>query len=191
MDKFEQIFRKNHVELRAATLKSRSWFEQQARNLAQQNIRPERLLRDNPANNVARIVPGELYLFNYDAKHQDTLPYWDTFPLVFPFQKTPDGFIGLNMHYLPYQIRMRLLSTLMQYKTGKGLTEDVRLKLSWDVLKGLSRNVYVEPCVHRYLLSHVKSQFKRIDPEDWATAMMLPVERFQGASKQRVWTESV
>lgn len=189
MDKFEQIFRKNHIDLRAAAIKSQSWFNQQARNLSQQGIRPERLIRDSAQNNTTRIIPGELYLFNYDAKHKDTLPYWDTFPLVFPFVKTPDGFIGLNMHYLPYQIRVRLLSALMRFKSGKN--EALKLKMSWELLRGLSKNVHVQPCVHRYLISHVKSPFKRIDSEDWATAMLMPVERFQGASKQKVWAESV
>ena len=191
MDKFEQIFRKNHVDLRTAAKKSSNWFNQQAYNLSRQNIRPERLIRDSAEKNVNfnnQITPGELYLFNYDAKHKDTLPYWDTFPLVFPFKKLPGGFIGLNMHYLPYQLRIMLLTKLMQFKTGTN--EMTRLKLSWQLLQGLSTNLYVQPCVHRYLITHVKSPLKRIDSEDWATAMLLPVERFQGASKQKVWAES-
>jgi Fe-S cluster biosynthesis and repair protein YggX len=34
------------------------------------------------------------------------------------------------------------------------------------------------------------SPFRRVEANDWATAMMLPVERFQGATKEQVWTES-
>jgi hypothetical protein len=39
-------------------------------------------------------------------------------------------------------------------------------------------------------MSQVKSPFRKINSEDWATAMMLPVERFIGAAKDQVWMES-
>lgn len=191
MATYEQIFRKNHYDLRTAATKSRTWFDQQTRILAGKQIVPQRLIRTNPERNVVRIVPGELYLFNYDAKHQDTLPFWDTFPLVFPFRKMPDGFIGLNMHYLPYPIRIRLLDRLDEYRTNSTMDETTRLKLSWGTLSALSSNFYVQPCVHRYLNDHIRSPLKRIDASDWATAMMLPVERFVGSTKQNVWKESL
>lgn len=191
MATYEQIFRKNHYDLRTATTKSRTWFDQQVRMLAGKQIVPQRLIRSNPERNVVRIVPGELYLFNYDAKHKDTLPYWDAFPLVFPFRKMPDGFIGLNMHYLPYPIRIRLLDKLTQFRSNTGIDETARLKLSWNVISGLSQTYLAESCVHRYLVDHIKSPLKRIDSQDWATAMMLPVERFVGATKQKVWKDSL
>lgn len=190
MATYDQIFRKNHYNLKDAATKSRTWFEQQARMLAGKTIQPGRLVRTNSELNVTRINPGELYLFQYDAKMKDTLPFWDTFPLVFPFRKMPDGFIGLNMHYLPYQARIALLDNLSAYATSKTFDENTRLKLSWNTIQSLSKMRIAEQCVHRYLIPHVKSPFKRIEANDWATAMMLPVERFVGATKQQVWTES-
>lgn len=187
MATYDQIFRKNRYNLKDAVNKSRTWFDQQARLLSGKTIQPGRLIRTNSELNVNRIIPGELYLFQYDAKLKDTLPFWDTFPLVFPFRRLNDGFIGLNMHYLPYQARIGLLDQLMSFKTTATLDENTRLKLSWSTINSLSNMKIAEPCVHRYLLSHVKSPFKRIEADDWATAMMLPVERFVGASKQTVW----
>lgn len=187
MATFDQIFRKNHININDAVKKSRTWFDQQSRMLAGKTIQPQRLIRTSVNQNVLRIVPGELYLFNYDAKHKDTLPLWDSFPLVFPFHKMPDGFIGLNMHYLPYQVRIALLDQLMSFKTTSNLDETTRLKLSWRTIRSLSSMDVAAHCVHRYLLQHVKSPFKRIDAPDWATAMMLPVERFVGGTKQQAW----
>lgn len=187
MATFDQIFRKNHYDLRTSVNKSRTWFEQQARMLAGKRIEPGRLVRTNAELNVTKIVPGELYLFQYDAKLKDTLPFWDTFPLVFPFRKMPDGFIGLNMHYLPYPARIKLLDQLMHFKTTSTLDETTRLKLSWNTIRTLSQMQIAEACVHRYLINHVKSPLKRIEAPDWTTAMMLPVERFVGATKQTVW----
>ena len=188
---FEQIFQNNKVNLASAAQKSRTWFDQQARLIAAQRIQPMSLIRSDSARNKSRIVPGELYLFQYDAKHHDTLPYWDMFPLVFPFSKTPDGFIGLNMHYLPYMYRIKLLDRLMQFKTSKNLTETTKLRYSWGTIAGVSKFKWAEPCVHRYLSSQVQSPYKKIDSGDWATALMLPVERFVGAQKLKVWNESL
>lgn len=192
MATYDQIFRKNHYDIKTAISKSRTWFEQQARLLSgNTQIVPQRLIRTNAERNVTKVVPGELYLFNYDAKLKDTLPYWDTFPLVFPFRKMPDGFIGLNMHYLPYQLRIVLLDRLMSFKTNSAMDETTRLKLSWGTISALSAQFHAQSTVHRYLLDHVKSPLKRIDSADWATAMMLPVERFVGSTKQKVWKDSL
>lgn len=188
---YSEILKKNHIELRDAVTKSQTWFQQQAILLGKQQIAPQRLIRSESNRNVNRIVPGEMYLFAYDAKTQDTLPYWDMFPLVFPFRKMKDGFIGLNMHYLPYALRVRLLDRLMDFKTNTLMNEMTRLKYSWNMIQGVSRYKLAEPCVHRYLTSHIQSPLKRIESQHWATALLLPVERFVGSSKQKVWTESL
>jgi hypothetical protein len=110
--------------------------------------------------------------------------------LVFPFSKTQDGFIGLNMHYLPYKLRIVLLDRLMTFKSNNRLDETTRLKYSWQVIDGVSRFAAAQPCVKQYLMGHVRSQFRQISSGDWATAMLLPVERFVGANKQEIWSQS-
>lgn len=191
MSLYSNIFNKNQVDLKTAVKQSQTWFQQQSVLLGRQRIIPLQLIKSEPQRNVNRIIPGEMYLFAYDAKTKDTLPYWDMFPLVFPFKKLKDGFIGLNMHYLPYAMRVRLLDRLMDFKTNSLLNDTTRLRYSWSTIQGASRFKMAEPCVHRYLTDHIQSSLKKIDSNDWATALLLPVERFVGASKQRVWTESL
>jgi len=188
---YTDLFSSNKFQIHQSAMKSASWFQQQAFALNKQHLQPLKLIRAEPARNVATIVPGSLYLFAYDAKHQDTLPYWDMFPLVFPFRKLQDGFIGLNMHYLPYAMRMQLLDRLMDFKTNKMMNENTRLKYSWATIGGMSRFKLAGSCVHRYLSSQIQSPMKKIDSADWGTAMMLPVERFVGSTKNKVWTESL
>lgn len=188
---YSDIFSQNQVVLKDVVRKSKTWFQQQSLLLTKQRIAPQRLIASDPDLNVTKIIPGELYLFMYDAKMHDTLPYWDMFPLVFPFRKLNNGFIGLNMHYLPYQARVQLLDRLMVFKTSARYTQAARLKYSWDTISAMSKFRLARPCVHKYLMSQVQSPFKRIGIDDWATAMMLPVERFVGSSKQQVWTESM
>ena len=112
------------------------------------------------------------------------------FPLVFPYAKTEDGFIGLNMHYLPYNLRIRLLDSLLVFKTNNRMDETTRLKYSWQLIDGISRFKEAKPCIKQYLAGHVRTTFRKVDSSDWATAMLLPVERFVGDSKQAIWAES-
>ena len=55
---------------------------------------------------------GGLYFFFYNPKLRDDLPYYDIFPLVIPIEKYHDGFLGLNLHYLPIRYRQLLIQKL-------------------------------------------------------------------------------
>lgn len=186
----QDVFERNQYDLATAVRRSRGWFDSQVNILTKQQLTPQKVLAGNPDKLTTTLMPGHLYMYGYDPKLKHELPYYDRFPLVFPFRKTPDGFIGLNMHYLPYQLRIVLLDRLLTFKTNNRMDETTRLKYSWATIDGISKFAAAVPCVKQYLNSHVKTQFRKIDSDDWATAMLLPVERFVGASKQEVWQES-
>jgi hypothetical protein len=186
----QDVFDQNKFDLLTAVKRSRGWFEKQVASMAQQGITPNKVLKGEPSHMRSAIMPGNLYMYVYDPKTKDDLPYYDRFPLVFPFRKTQDGFIGLNMHYLPYDLRINLLDQLLIFKNNARWDETTKIKYSWALIDGVSRYKAAKPCVKQYLSGHVRSQFRQIYSEDWATAMLLPVERFVGASKQQVWADS-
>jgi hypothetical protein len=186
----QDVFERNKYNLDDAVKKSRAWFNQQALLMSKQGMTPPKVLKGNPAQLKMTILPGKLYMFLYDPKLKNELPYYDRFPLVFPFRKVQGGFLGLNMHYLPYQLRIRLLDKLMQFASNSKLNETTRIKYSWALIDGVSRFNGAIPCVKHYLDDHVRSAFREVPSNDWATAMLLPVERFVGATTQQVWTDS-
>jgi hypothetical protein len=186
----KDAFERNKYDLATIARKSRGWFEQQVILLGKQQLTPNKILQGNPDQLKVKITPGKLYMYGYDPKTKADLPYYDRFPLVFPYARTPDGFMGLNMHYLPYNLRIFLLDKLMVFKSNSRMDETTRLKYSWQTIDGLSRFAASKPCIKHYLTGHVKTQFREIPSADWATAMLLPVERFIGASKQEIWAES-
>lgn len=170
--------------------KSNTWFQQQINLLQKQRITPQQVLKNNPLNNKSVISAGNLYMFVYDAKNKETLPYWDKFPLVFPFRSVKGGFYGLNMHYLPYKLRVQLMDRLLVFKTNSKFDETTKLRYSWAMINGVSKFQMAEPCVKHYLYDHVRSPFTQVYTQDWPTAMMLPVEKFVGASTSKVWQDS-
>lgn len=184
------VFERNKYDLKTSVKKSRAWYSQQVLLLSKQGITPQRLMREDTSSLKARIIPGNLYMFVYDPKLKATLPYYDRFPLVFPYASVPGGFMGLNMHYLPYPLRVRLLDNLLVFKNNDKMDGTTRLKYSWNLIANVAKFKMAEPCIKHYLLPHVKTAFKKVDVNDWATAMLLPVERFQKAPKEQVWKDS-
>lgn len=183
------IFEKYRYD-RNIHLKSSTWFDQQILLLQKKKFTPRQILRERKSFTSSKILPGNLYMFLYDAKMKDTLEYWDRFPLVFPFRAVPGGFYGLNLHYLPYRMRLQLMDKLLKFKNNDRFDETTRLRYSWSLINGVSKFKSAEPCVKHYLYEQVRSPFAKIDSQDWATAMMLPVEQFVGANKQVVWQDS-
>ena len=131
---------------------------------------------------------GKLNMFFYDPKLKKTLPYYDTFPLVLPLEKYSDGFLGINFHYLPIPLRVKLLDRLFDYANSSNLEEKTtRLNVDYSKLKNIN---LIKPTLHRYLAGQTKSQFRRIDADEFIIAALLPVQRFKKASDKTVWSDS-
>jgi hypothetical protein len=188
----EKILDKHHVELGQLRTSSAGWFQEQVKAMTS-NIgirRPENLMRGDQADKSNKIFPGNMYMFIYDPKYKETLPYYDVFPLVFPFSEVKGGFYGINLHYLPYTLRAQLMGSLLELRDSTG-TEKAKLRLSWAKLNAISKHKLIQPCVKHYLYPHVQTTFKKIDHSDWATAMLLPAEKFTKANVMQVWADSI
>ena len=142
---FDKILKMSSVEIKQNSEASIDWFRQKATG---QRVTGNQLLtagdyRDNITNFVA---PGGMYFFQYDAKHKETLPYWDKYPLIFPFEMKPDGFLGLNLHYLPPTMRASLMSNLSNRK-ARTKAEDI--SISYKILSSYANLRYFKPLLSR------------------------------------------
>ena len=163
--------------------KSTAWYREKIKEFGQPGAMD--LIRDGKRNN--KPFYGKLNMFFYDPKHKKTLPYYDTFPLVLPLEKYPDGFLGINMHYLPIPLRIKLLDRLVDYSNNTKFDETTELMVDYNKLKKIR---LIRPTIHRYLSGYTKSQFRRIDADEFTIATLLPVQRFKKASESEVWKES-
>ena len=182
---------KTAIKTSTAGAKARAagdWFREKVRQAGasarMKAVTPNQLLRRQPDDNI---LLGKMFFYKYDPKFAKKLPYWDMYPLVFPFERAPGGFYGLNLHYIPPRDRAVLMDNLNQYANNNKYDKTTRLELSYRLLKRYGRAV---PCVKRYLGDRIVSQTVRIDADEWEVAIFLPVERFQKASKGEVWADS-
>lgn len=134
---------------------------------------------------------GRMIMFSYDPKLKAKLPYYDAYPLVFPIQLYSDGFLGINLHYLPPAYRARLLDALYDTVNREELDDKTKLTISYNILNSASKFKYFKPCVKRYLYNHVRSRYYLVSMSDWNKTVLLPTQRFVGASEDKIYKDSL
>jgi hypothetical protein len=189
LDKLKDAIKTNSVTARARA--AGDWFRSIVnRTKGQFSDETPKTILQRSENLVSKSVLGKMYFYSYDPKWKNELPWYDTFPLVFPIERYPDGFLGLNFHYLPPKHRAILMDQLKMFANNKKYDETTKLKLTYDMLKGFTKIKRAKPTVHRYLTSKVKSKFVLVNADEWEVALFLPVERFRKATKKKVWAHS-
>lgn len=189
-----QIFQKYLTEVpnaQQATTSASLWLREQAKGVTTP-IDARRVINSTKTTErlVTSITVGRMYLFMYDPKMKQELPYYDKFPLIFPFRRVKGGFYGINMHYLPHMMRAKLMDALYTLANNQAYDDTTKLRMSYQILSRASRFRFFQPCVKHYLNSHVKTRFLWVPADQWETALFLPLERFVGATKQQVWKDS-
>jgi hypothetical protein len=168
------------------TRKARDWLRAKINDL---NPSRAKLLSDRQRLKDNAMI-GRMYFFFYDPKWKDKLPYYDRFPLVLPIEQYPDGFLGLNLHYIHPKQRIILLDKLSEFLNNKKYDKTTKFRLSYDLMKSSSRIFEHQPCIKRYLFTQIQSRFLEISADEWDIAALLPVENFVGASTSKVYQES-
>ena len=163
--------------------RSTDWFRDKIKEFGQPGAMD--LIRDGKQRRTPFF--GRLNMFFYDPKLKTKLPYYDTFPLVLPLERYPDGFLGINFHYLPINLRIRLLDRMVDFSNNTEFDESTTLDVDYTGVKGIR---LVKPTLKRYLSGRVKTNFRRIDADEFTVATLLPVQRFKKASDQEVYRDS-
>lgn len=166
-----------------------AWFRKNVTNTLR-NIGQQQFMAQQQLKQTTKITPGLLYFFGYDPKYKDELPYYDRFPLILPFWTDSTHFMGLNLHYLPLDKRVIILDKLVVFAQNKNQPENMKIKLSWEMLTSISEHKAVSFSVKKYLKSHVKTNFIEVPMQDWPIACFLPLARFEKANEATIWRNS-
>lgn len=180
-----EAYRKGLV---ARSEEARAWFRKRIKEMG--NVNHNRLLKDDYLSPKTRPTPGRMFMFMYDPKYKEELPYYDAFPLILMVEPVEGGFYGLNLHYLPPLVRAKLLDKLMETANNRRYDETTKLKINYQLLSSVKKFKEFEPCFKRYLTDHVQSRIVQVQPPEWDIAIFLPTEQFQKKTKNFVWNES-
>ena len=176
----DSLFRDLEIEAFRAgvtprTRESIRWFQQKAQELGR--LPRNKLLahaalelKNRP---ITRTGPqGNMYMYFYDPKTKDKLPYYDGFPLINMMGPAKGGFYGLNLHYLPPAVRARLLDVILRNE-GTGIPDK-----------------YIAPAMKHYLFKHVRSRFALVDRPEWEIATFLPTADWNKARPSAVYRDT-
>jgi len=170
------------------TKESREWFRKKATNL--RRVNREALMKEDPLKQTNQEIIGSMYMFFYDHKHKETLPYYDKFPLVVVVGPAEGGFYGLNLHYLPPILRAKMLDALMNITTNTKFNKSTRFKMSYELLAKTATLKYFKPCFKHYLNEHVQSKFAMVPAPEWEIATFLPTAQFEKSGKNKIYNDS-
>lgn len=184
------LLKQNFVKFGATNTQdlARKWLLNKLESL---KVSRKTIMSESPKSVRDSTIIGKMYFYYYDPLNKQTLPFYDKFPLVIPIEMYPDGsWLGLNLHYLSPDLRLKLLDKLTEFKTNNRYDATTKLKLSYNLLQGTKKFKLTKPCLKRYLPTHVRSRFLEIPANEWDIAMCLPVEQFVKETKQQVWNNS-
>jgi hypothetical protein len=169
---------------------ARTWYRDAAVKLLSNTTANSFDKRMDSSRKTEDMEYGYMYAFRYDPKWKNELPYYDTFPLIFPVKFESDGFLGINFHYLPPVLRAKLMDALYSTLTNKKYDDTTRVRISYDILQSAAKYRYFKPTLKKYLRNHIRSKFLEIQVNEWDIALFLPTESFKKADAKHVWEES-
>lgn len=179
-------FNQGEVELR-------DWFRDKALQVTSKSTNINRLTtkQSSLANTVPMVRLGRLTMYRYDPKWKDELPYYDKFPMIFPIELYDNGWLGINLHYLPPVYRARLMDAIWDTANNAAYNDTTRMQITYEIMKSAAKFRYFKPCIKRYLTSHIRSPLMEVDVNEWDYALFLPLARFEKARQRKVWDDSV
>lgn len=183
LEQIDQIGKASKNEIKPA-----SWYKDQIRQLGLNTIDTQRLMKEGKL--TSRALPGFMYLFKYDPKDKN-IPYYDMFPLVIPFRRVNEGFIGINFHYLPFPIRLNILKEFEKYASDKNLNERTRVRLNYRLIETSRVFRFVNPAIRRYSNQQLRTRLLNIPFNDWQVASQLPVQKFRKATMETAIRDSI
>jgi hypothetical protein len=136
---------------------------------------------------ISRPLIGSCVAFQYDPKLKKTLPYYDTCPLVFVIKNYPDGFLGINLHYIPPGGRRKVIQEILRAPKMNAKTGDKLMAPATAIAAGFPSGW--RKCFKRYLKSHVQTSFINIPEEEWLIATLLPMAAFAKGGQTAAWKD--
>lgn len=186
-DKFDQGL--TAADIQAGTKASAEWYKQKIKELGK--INTNQLMAVNDRLRQTGIV-GQMFIFYYDAKNKNDakkLPYWDRVPCVFILKKDKDSFLSLNLHYLRPRDRMALLYRLYQLASGSVDDPKTKLRISYNILKNVSKFKLAKRCIKRHLFAHIKSRLLYVPASQYDLAALLPIAKWERKTADYVYAD--
>jgi hypothetical protein len=181
----------SEAEISPQTVESRDWFFEKVSELAKTPIDRKSMMTEPPLKVSARQMAGKMYMFYYKPLGINELPYYDRFPLIFMLEKTRNGFLGFNLHYLPYDLRQEFFYGLVNRRaSNRKFTAGTFIRMDYNYIKSTRSLRAYKACIKKYNGSGIQGKIVNVPAQEWERAIHLPTALFKKKPESAVWRDS-
>ena len=172
----------------ANTRASQEWFFEKIEEMADMRMSRQEVKQQYPI--AKRQILGQMYMFFYSPLTKNKLPYYDRFPLVILLEAHKETFMGLNLHYLPIDLRQQLYYRLLPRATTSVFNEFTRLRIDYSFLKSRNSLRAFKPCVKRYRYDQMIGRMAHVPANEWELTVHLPLALWRKSSEEAIHQDS-
>ena len=173
-----------------ASVESQQWFEEKISKMTAPVNR--RALQSEALRLQGIQAPhvGRMYTFFYQPEGMFTLPYYDMFPVIFLMEMKKEYFQGLNLHYLPTDLKAEFYREVLNRANKKELDRQTFLRIPYEFLKSFRKYRAFKPCFKTYRFDNVRGRIVNIPSAEWEIVMNLPVALWRKSTEKKIHTDS-
>lgn len=170
---------------------SQEWFKEKVKELEQHPVNRNQLTRELKNMNPVRTPHvGRMYIFYYLPKTGKQLPYYDLFPNIFMTDINSDYFQGINLHYLPLNLREDFFNRLLDRVNKQLYDKTTFLRITYEYLMSFRKFRAFKSCWKRYNIKQVRGNIINVPSSEWENVMYLPTAMFRKKPEEMVHIES-
>ena len=200
----EKLDSESPKELERRSRESLEWFRKNTRRL---KITSERFYKQSDLPRVNKYIDGRFYTYFYNPEYANKLPQYDRFPCVLIIERYQNGFLGLNFHYIPPRMRVKLLYELFEFaiyeekdekeiddQELRGLGVDSfdanRIRMNYRLLTAITKLRFFKPCLKRYRYDKIFGRALEVVPKYWDIMAMLPTAQWEKTTTSTVYRDA-
>lgn len=107
------------------------------------------------------LYPGALVQFTYNAKHKDTLTFWDGKPAIIVLKKTSTRMLGLNLHFVPFPLR-KMIAEYIVKKNLDNIKNNKRIFINYTGIKAFLIAIRATICIRSYILTRTGGKYTMV-----------------------------
>ena len=141
------------------------------------DIKVQDLIKKRVRLSSKHFVPGNIVFTSYNAKFKDAM--YDKTPLVLIPKRGRSHTLGLNFHWLPLNMRLKLIKTIIRMNK-KNIEKNKPLEFSYEDLKPMLKGLGYAPCIRKYINPRFGRIGVPITPDRLVEVARLKSESFTG-----------
>lgn len=103
------------------------------------------------------IYPGAMIQFKYNAKHKDTLKFWDGNPAVIVLRFNGRRMLALNLHFVPFKLR-KLIAEYVIKRNRSNIKNNRPIYIDYKMMKNFLISIKATVCIRAYIVTRMSSK---------------------------------